>query len=359
MNDTASVMPPPAWTRPLLNHPVRDHPVRDRPVRDRPVRVLFFGGGQDSTALLYLYVYSQPFRDQFCPDAHLLVIMADTGDEYRQTYQHVATVREFCQRHGIEFHLITPDMGYHGRTWPSLLAQMERNDTIMSVAFPKSCTDNLKIKVCYSFLADWLRQAYGFKSKGHRVYYEYAHFYGKLVSWIGFAAGEEVRVKRNKAPKDSSADSIGTPATLTLFADCGAASDAVTQRTDIPRYRSRCVVHRYPLIELGMSRLACQQYIAQTGMAVPPPSNCQMCPFQNQAEIVLLFRTDLPTWNRWVEREAAKLAKNAHKPVNLGVKGKLTLPQYLAEALLKYGAWTIEQLTEYRFSHGHCVLSSY
>jgi len=285
--------------------------------------------------------------------------MADTGDEYEQTYRHVEEVKGFCLQHGIEFYLIASDMGYHGKTWPSLLAQMERNDNIMSVAFPKSCTDNLKIKVCYGFLADWLRKTYGFTAKGHRVYYEYEHYYGKLVSWIGFAAGEETRVSKPKGkPKPGTQPSEQTPADLTLFSECGSV-EVAPLRTDIPRYRSRCVVHHYPLIELGMNRADCQQYIAQVGQTVPMPSNCRMCPFQNEAEIVFLYRTDELTWRTWVEREAAKLAKNAHKPVNLGVKGKLTLPEFLAKALLRYGSWSVEQLTEYRFSHGHCVSSRY
>ena len=44
---------------------------------------------------------------------------------------------------------------------------------------------------------------------------------------------------------------------------------------------------------------------------------------------------------------------------NYGVYGTLTLPEKLKRAKEKYGHWTIEQLNEYKMSHGHCVKSSF
>jgi len=62
-------------------------------------------------------------------------------------------------------------------------------------------------------------------------------------------------------------------------------------------------------------------------------------------------------WAYWLERESAKLAKFAHARVNLGVKGKQTLEAFLEKAQTKFGHLTIEEIHEYRFSHGHCVKS--
>ena len=337
--------------------------------------VLFCGGGQDSHALLYQYYYDAAFRATYVGDAHFLVVMSDTGDEHADFYETtLPELRAFCAEVGIEFYFITSDMGYHSHAWLSLMHQMKRNDTVMGVAFPKSCTDQLKVQVCYRFLSDWLRHAYGFTSKGYNTFYEYFAYYGKLVSWIGFAADEHKRIKavvsecgaaegarpdkakrkqriskKTKAPKpaDSFSDLFGEPVR----------KSSTKKANLVPVYRQRCVQHRYPLVDLGLNRADCQRLISNYGHRVPFPTNCQRCPFQGEVEIVYLYRTQPQVWAEWVEREAAKLQKNAHKPVNLGVKGRMTLPQFLERALKNYGHWTVGRLAEYRFSHGHCVMS--
>ena len=318
-----------------------------------PTRVLFLGGGQDSVALLLMYLYWPQFRTLLVGRANFVVVMADTGNEYPETVDYVATLKDLCRRTGIDFTLVTPDMGFHGRTWPSLMAQMERNNNIMGVAFPKSCTDNLKIKVCYRFLAQWLREHYGYTGADPAVYDQYRYAFGKIISWIGFAAGEESRV----ASPVRATPGRTSPAKKTTDGPVQGELFAVpdTGPSYVPRWRKRCVTHRYPLLELGYDRAACQQVIAGYGHPVPMPSNCMCCPFQNEAEIVFLYRTNPAMWRSWVEREKAKLAKFADRKLNLGVKGKLSLPEFLDKALLTYGAWSIDQLTDYRFSHGHCV----
>ena len=306
-------------------------------MKNIPLTVLWFGGGQDSTALLYLYAYDAEFRRNFTAGSKFIAVMADTGDEYPETYLHVRRVQEFCRVQGVEFYFLTPDLGFHGATWQSLAGQMERNDNIFSVALPKSCTDNLKIKVCYRFLEDYLRLEYGFLSEGKRVFYEYAERFGKLTSLIGFAKGEESR--------------CASTAQLDLFPD--------TLKDYRPVWMRKNVQHRYPLVELRYDRADCQGLISKYGHSVPIPSNCMMCPFQNEAEIVYLERFHPEKYAYWVEREQAKRLKNAEKARNLGVKGEKTLPEFLDKAKEKYADWSDEQLREYRNSHGHCVKSKY
>lgn len=99
--------------------------------------------------------------------------------------------------------------------------------------------------------------------------------------------------------------------------------------------------------------------ISRTVLETSDQSNlaAEFNPFQAPAEIVYLYQHYPDEWAYWVEREAAKLRKFAHNKRNLGVKGGLTLPEYLTKALRTYGTWSKEQLAEYRFSHGHCVMS--
>lgn len=329
-------------------------PVRKNAL-EKPTVVLFFGGGQDSTALLYKYYYDAEFRKSRIGDAHFLVIMADTGNEYPSTYSHVALVQEWCQRVGIEFYLVGPEMGYHGRTWQSLQFQMELNNTVMGVAFQKSCTDNLKVKVCYRFLADWLRANYHFTKSGVNVFYQYKAFFGKLRTWIGFAAGEESRVDSSSCEsKTQKSEAIKYKAgdLIQVFND-----NPKPAKTNLPKWRQLCVTHLYPLITLGYNRLACQLSISGYGHRVPFPSNCMMCPYQGLIEILYLNRKYPAMWAYWRAREMAKLQKFAHKEINYGVKGKLNLEKYLEQARSKYGHLTMDEIEEYRFSHGHCVKS--
>lgn len=304
----------------------------------KPLVVLWVGGGQDSTALLYKFAFDSEFRQKYLQnDASLIAVMADTGNEFPDTYTHIESLKRFSLQHGIEFYFITPDMGYHGDTWQSLQAQMERNSNIFSVALPKSCTDNLKIKVCYRFLQEYVKKKYQFESEGKRVFYEYEKHFGKLVSIIGFAKGEESRVAANL--------------------DCELFPEFVTDSR--PKWMQRNIQNCHPLIDMRWNRADCQQYIGSLNLKVPMPSNCMMCPFQNEAEIVYLYRFHNEMWQYWIGREKAKLEKNQFKARNLGVKGEKTLEEFLGIALEKYGSWTDQQLIDYRFTHGHCVKSKY
>ena len=304
----------------------------------KPLTVLWVGGGQDSTDLLYQHVYNKAFNEQYVADSQFVAIMSDTGNEYPDTYAHVQKLQGFCERNDVEFYHITPNMGYHGNTWHSLQAQYERNDNIMSVGFPKSCTDNLKIKVCYNFLGDYLRSQYEMDGKGKRVFYQYAEQFGKLRSLIGFAKGEESRCSQ--------------PAQLDLFPEM--VKDAR------PVWMRKSIEHQYPLIAQRKDRAACQEYIRFVGHDVPMPSNCMMCPFQNDAELVYLERFHPIMWQYWVQREQAKIDKNAEKQAgsrNLGVKGEKLLPEALVQAKLRYGHYSDAELRHYKMSHGHCVKS--
>jgi 3'-phosphoadenosine 5'-phosphosulfate sulfotransferase (PAPS reductase)/FAD synthetase len=93
------------------------HVHQDSSAATPELTVLSYGGGQDSTALLYLYAFNHPgFRPRYAPK-RFLVLMADTGDEHPETYAHVEHTAAFCRERGVEFHHIALGMGYHPRLW--------------------------------------------------------------------------------------------------------------------------------------------------------------------------------------------------------------------------------------------------
>lgn len=209
--------------------------------------VLSFGAGQDSTVLLKMYLEDKLFRQKYAPN-DFLVVMSDTGDEFPQTYKHVEQMQSECEKHGVEFVFITSDMGFHGGDWQSLRGFYRAKNTIGSSAFPKVCTDRLKINPIYKLLEQWLSQKYGVKCGDKKGIREFAAKHGKVKMILGIAAGEEKRM-----------------------------SDASTNPR---RWYRESIETVYPLVELGMDRSACQKYLHQSNLYVIP-SNCMSCPYRS------------------------------------------------------------------------------
>ncbi|MDD3476611.1 MAG: hypothetical protein PHI38_07055, partial [Sulfurimonas sp.] len=120
----------------------------------KQLTVLSYGGGQDSTTILFKIIYDKEFRAKFAPN-DLLVLMADTGNEHDFTYQYINDVIiPLCKEHKIDFEFITNDMGYHLEGWKSLTHKWKvgNRPTIGSLAYPKSCTHQLKLQPQYKYV---------------------------------------------------------------------------------------------------------------------------------------------------------------------------------------------------------------
>lgn len=287
---------------------------------EQRLTLLSYGAGQDSTCMLYLYIHSKKFREQYAP-GRFLVIMADPGDEHDHTYEHVEFTKELCNKHGIEFVFITNDMGYHPKSWPGLREFYRLKNAVGSKCFPKTCTSNLKLVPIYKYFEDWLGREYGVDVGRKKGYMQYAAKYGKIDVLIGIAAGEE---KRMAEPSDK---------------------DPLWRRT-----ATRIV---YPLIHMGLDRRGCQEYMRSVNLPIPYPSNCMLCPFMSKIELIWLWRNYPEDFLDFVDIEKNKLKANAHLgDRNMGVWGKKTLPEVFIDAMTRYGHMTDEELNEYKFSHG-------
>jgi hypothetical protein len=297
--------------------------------------VLSYGIGQDSWAIMVKLANDAAFRAKYAP-GRLVIVSAATGNEHADTMEHLAYTREFCEKNGMEFHYLDASRGYHRGDWVSLQSFYDAKQAIGSVAYPKTCTDNLKVQPIYRWLNEWVQKNYYpgqinlLERKGAMKQFALDH--GRIRVLVGIAKGEEKRVAKPGA--------------------------------DRTKWMGLSTVREYPLIAEGMDREACQLYVESQGEPVPPPSNCVMCPFKAPIELLWTARRYPLEYAGWVKREQVKIAANADKcaakgQANLGVYGKKLLPQVLAEAEKLYGHMTMEQLDEYRFSHGHCVSSAY
>lgn len=292
--------------------------------------VLSYGAGQDSWAILVKLAKNLEFRKRYAPGA-LVVVCADTGNEHAETYEHIEYTKTFCAKYGIEFYHLTADQGYHTETWITLEHFYASHNAIGSKAFPKTCTDNVKVQPIYRWLNEWINERFfpgQDLAKRKQALYAFAEKYGKVKVLIGIAKGEERRI---------------------------------ANATTGTKWMDENIERVYPLVEVGLDRLGCQETVRAYGEPVPPPSNCVMCPFKDEIEVLWTARNYPAEFARWVELEANKLAANAHKGPkdNHAVFRHRTLPQVLADAEIKYADWTPAQIDDYRFSHGHCVASAY
>ncbi len=289
--------------------------------------VLSFGGGQDSTAILYKAVYDEEFKAKYIL-GNFIVIMADTRNEHYETNTHVTIIKHFCKNHNIPFFFVLPEEYASGDWKEGYVRFLEKGNRIGSKCFPKTCTDNLKIKPIYKFLENYVHQMYQTEKVGRKsAIKEFVTKYQRIDVLIGIAAGEERRASTNEE----------SPA----------------------KWMQWCINKRYPLLDLGMDRQACQDYILEVGHTVPPPSNCILCPFMSYQELLYLGRYMTPWYTKWVQLEANKIAANTHVENNMGVWGKKLLPEALEIAEKKFGHMTFAELQEYKMSHGHCVKSKY
>jgi 3'-phosphoadenosine 5'-phosphosulfate sulfotransferase (PAPS reductase)/FAD synthetase len=294
----------------------------------KQLTVLSYGGGQDSTALMLKALHDNDFISKYIP-GDFLVIMADTGNEHSETTATRKQVEKLCSDRGVDFIFLDLKYKYTSPSWQGGLVDFyERGNRIGSKAYPKTCTDKLKIVPIYNFLDEYIHAKYNTTKVGRKAAIkEFTGDGGSINVLLGIAKGEESRASKNE---------------------------------DSPlKWQRDCINKVYPLLDLGMDRKDCQEYIRKY-MEVPVPSNCILCPFMNDVELLHMYRFNKSWLDKWIVLEANKIQANLHLgKKNLGVWGRKLLPEILAEVLEKHGHMTDQDLVDYKMSHGHCVKSKY
>lgn len=308
---------------------------------NRRLTMLSYGGGQDSKTILLKHIRDPEFRRRYAP-GDFLVVCSDTGDEHPHTYADIEEVKQLCFKHGIPFFHLKPEMGYHVESWPDLITPQTRAEggkfkpTLVQLR-TKTCTFQLKIGPIYKFLDEWVNEnyRYGFqvqKRRGclKRALTRFGEENGPITVLIGFAAGEERRAQKSKNQEEKDQTKPG-----------------------FWKY-----IHReFPLIDLGMDRTACQKYIAESGVAVPYPSNCMRCPYMSPEELLWLFIHHEGKFEEWERIEAAKLQRFKGIEKNHGVYNtKATLRERVLKVRDKYAHLSrpdlLAFLDNWKMNHG-------
>ncbi|MEQ8882647.1 MAG: phosphoadenosine phosphosulfate reductase family protein [Cytophagales bacterium] len=298
--------------------------------------VLSYGAGQDSTAILIKLIHDQEFRNNYLK-GKLLVLFSDTLNEHPHTYQYLNYIQKICKTNHIEFTWLKPEMGYHPDSWSGgLEGHYQKYNVIISKAMRrKSCSSALKIQPIYNYLSEYVNKEflYGLSQPKQKIALkDYAIRYGKIRVLIGISSEEASRrIKEGSFSK----------------------------------WMDIAIEKRYPLVDIKYGRSDCQKYIRRSDYQVPYPSNCIMCPFASRKDILWLHRNHPEQLRQWFRHEQNKLSKFRDQQALRGQNNHtvfghdLTLDDILQEAINEFGHLTNSELSHDKFSHGHCVQTSY
>ena len=224
--------------------------------------ILSFGIGVDSTAILLRWVVEPATRP--CALENLLVITAQTGDEYQDTKRHVeAHILPVMREHGIRFvqvarkgHLEADGIvvlsdtrspqHLHIEGAYRLSDELRSAGTVPQFGGEHRCSLKFKAWVIETWLRDYFpypaRHAFGYSSDEPKRAEKSEAAFARRVAF-GFNADESKRASR-------------------------ASAYDTARRTGF-----------YPLIEWGWSREQCLAYIRAKLGIVWPKSSCVYCPF--------------------------------------------------------------------------------
>jgi hypothetical protein len=230
------------------------------PLSNRPptLRILSLGAGVQSTTMALLAAHGEigPM-----PDA---AIFADTGSEPAPTYEHL---RWLMSPNVLPFpvHVVGKATSLYAdlmrgtnsggrRRYAAIPAFLSRPGEREGMG-RRQCTKEYKIEP----LLKKQRELAGFAPR-QRIPA------GAVEVWIGISRDEALRMKPS---------------------------------------RNAWSVHRWPLIERGMTRADCLRWLAERGYPEPPKSACTFCPFRSDREWRALRDQDPAGWQQAIEVDAA------------------------------------------------------
>lgn len=211
------------------------------------MRVLSFGAGVQSTALLHMII-------EGAIDSVDLIVFADTGWEPENVYSHVEQCRIIAEEHGIEWTTVCNDLGQ-----AELSAVAGDTNGVHVPYFTRFSGKSGMIRRTCTRL---------FKIEPIRR---------EIKKRMGLLKGQ--RVKEN------------------VEMVIGISSDEKQRMTQPVEKWLR---HVYPLVDLRMTRLQCLDWMRDRGIEVPSKSACVFCPYKKRADWHDMKITDPESWRKAV-----------------------------------------------------------
>lgn len=211
------------------------------------INVLSLGAGVQSTTLLLMAC-----KGEITPKPDL-VIFSDTGWEISSVYKHFQWLKEETAKHGIE--IITTQNG-------SLRQDIEDffNDKTTRMATPPFFIKNEEQKTAMIH-----RQC--------TVDYKVVPVRREIKKQLGYTGRQKVREK--------------------IILWLGISTDEIFRAKDS---RRQWIEHRFPLIEINMSRANCLQWLEKNGYPQAPKSSCIGCPYHDNGKWLEIKRNYPEDW---------------------------------------------------------------
>ena len=203
-------------------------------------RVLNFGGGVQSTAMLVAACYGD-LPDGVKPD---VAIFADTQWEPPAVIAHVGVMTEWASQHGLEVVTVSRESIRTERGANQMPLHIVHADGTTGIT-GRQCTTDYKL--------DPIRKQIR-KSLGYKPYQRWKH---QLETWLGITTDEAQRMK----PAKEKFETV-----------------------------------RWPLIELGWNRESCKRYLERQDLPVPMKSSCIGCPYHSNRYFLDMKRERPEEW---------------------------------------------------------------
>ena len=242
--------------------------------------ILSMGGGMESSATLGLTLFDPRFQ-ALKPD---LVIFANLGSEWKETYAHLKFLEDICKKRGIEYVELIPEVFRGKKLFGENRKYTKLIDYLMDVkAVPgkapngkRLCTELFKVKA----IQDYLKERFPGED---------------LVVLIGFGSDEKNRIQRGE--------------------------------NTVPGW-----TNRFLLDEADMCRCRSIEYHRKIGWPVPRRSGCGFCPFAKKIDFQVQAEVYPEEWELTVALERNNRRFNdpekpfymvaANKPVDEWIKTK-------------------------------------
>lgn len=270
------------------------------------------GGGVDSTAILIrmrqlgirpdMIIFSWVGRDT-------------SGDEWPETYRHMATLSAWCQENGFPAITIINYVHARGR-YAGLYEAMIANSIFNSSNFGKhSCSAKMKGELIDRYVK--------------RYYADHIDAGGRVIRLIGFEAEETERAERMNRmfqstiptgkPKPTSAPTVEPepePAEAQTPPCKRAGSFTVTNRT------VEYWAWAFPMQSWGMTRAVAEALCLEVLGYIPVKSACYHCGFSKVPDFLTLARKHPYLASRLVDAECWVIAQGKLKIEGRGLLGK-------------------------------------
>ena len=205
---------------------------------NRVIRILSLGAGVQSSAVLLMAIHGEIKPIEHC-------IFSDTGWEPKHVYSYLEKLKPLIKKSGIQFHRV---QSHSKNTTGSIKEDALKNDRFAAIPFHtlnvdgkrsimrRQCTSEYKILP----VERRIREIMGLKYKQR-----YARKYGIVHQLMGISTDEVQRAKDNYKPY---------------------------------------IFTKFPLLDLGMSRQDCLNWMADKGYELPKRSACIGCPYHDNSE---------------------------------------------------------------------------